>query len=180
VCLDSTVLVKMQALSQDSTEAQSERRRASKGIGEPIALASLLPENVCPCTPCGCSDDVAQRQVQNMGCAMRMNLGYAMRIVDERTQDVANLLANVQKSTPHRKQELLMECERLESCKEYTSALQRIKICMDHEALERWVNGVYMRYNPSKVSTIDDLLRQYDGREVELVDRICKKYRVSY
>jgi len=173
----------MQALTLESTEAESEQRRASKGISEPTALASLLPGNICPCTPRGCSDAipaVEQRRVQNMGRPMHMNLGSAMRIVDETTQDVANLLASVQRSTPRRKQELLTECERLESCKEYTSALQRIKICMDHEALERWVYGVYMRYNPSKASTIDDLLRQYDGREVELVDRICKKYRVSY
>merc|ERR1719458_89288 len=173
VCWDSAVFVKMQALTQESAESQRQRRKASKNFKEPIALASLLPENICPCSPRGCSDAipvVAQQQVQNLRCALR--------IVDETTQDVADLLARIQESTPYRKQELLMECERLESCKEYKSALQRIKTCMDHRALARWVHGVYMRYNPSKVSSVDDLLRQYDGRELELVDRICKKYRV--
>mmetsp|Transcript_38893 Transcript_38893/g.77185 ORF Transcript_38893/g.77185 Transcript_38893/m.77185 type:complete len:166 (-) Transcript_38893:22-519(-) len=164
----------MRALTQESTEAQSKRRHASKGSREPVALASLLPESICPCTPRGCSDAiplVAQRHVQTLRCAMR--------IVDETTQDVANLLARVQESTPRRKQQILMECERLESCKQYRLALQRIKTCTEREALVRWVRSVYMRYNPSKVSKVDDLLRQYDGREFELVDMICKKYRVS-
>jgi len=42
-----------------------------------------------------------------------------------------------------------------------------------------WLITVYGRYNPKKVSRVEELLRQYQGREAELVKLVSRKYRLA-
>ena len=38
------------------------------------------------------------------------------------------------------------------------------------------VKGVYSRKNPAKLDELDDLLKKYEGAELDMYERVCKKY----
>jgi len=50
-----------------------------------------------------------------------------------------------------------------------------------HQELETWIRDVYKRYNPQKAAHVDQLLREYKGKEdklAALVNGITQKYRL--
>jgi len=49
----------------------------------------------------------------------------------------------------------------------------------DAQTLAIWMKGIYSRYNPHKVATIDELLERYCGKEDELIEEIVTKYRLG-
>mmetsp|Transcript_91895 Transcript_91895/g.274188 ORF Transcript_91895/g.274188 Transcript_91895/m.274188 type:complete len:232 (-) Transcript_91895:56-751(-) len=49
----------------------------------------------------------------------------------------------------------------------------------DPETIALWMKGVYRRYNPAKVSSVDKVLHRYRGREEELIELVVAKYRLG-
>jgi len=50
---------------------------------------------------------------------------------------------------------------------------------LTNEEFHRWLTNIYSRFNPRLLPKVPEYMQKYRGREPELVESICSKYRVA-